>query len=117
MSLILYIDDFEICNPLGTSRKKHKVTAVYWVLGNIPVQLRFTLTSIYLAILCKAEDTKQFGFPQVLEPLLTDIQSLEKDGVFVPALEKAIKGTVVSVVADNFGAHSVVGFVGSFAGS
>lgn len=23
VSLILYIDDFEVCNPLGTSRKKH----------------------------------------------------------------------------------------------
>ena len=60
-SLILYIDDFEVCNPLGTSRKKHKVTAVYWVLGNIPAQFRSTLASIYLTILCKAEDTKQFG--------------------------------------------------------
>ena len=117
VSLILYIDDFEVCNPLGTSRKKHKVTAVYWVLGNIPVQLRSTLTSIYLAILCKAEHTKQFGFQRVLEPLLTDIQSLEKDGLFVPVLGKAIKGTVVSVVADNLGAHSVAGFVESFAGS
>lgn len=117
VSLILYVDDFEVCNPLGTSRKKHKVTAVYWVLGNIPVQLRSTLTSIYLAILCKAEDTKQFGFQRVLEPLLTDIQSLEKDFLFVPALGKAIKGTVVSVVADNLGAHSVAGFVESFAGS
>lgn len=29
ISLGLYIDEFEICNPLGTSRKKHKVTAIY----------------------------------------------------------------------------------------
>lgn len=36
LSLILYIDDFEVCNPLGTSRKIHKVTAVYWVLENFP---------------------------------------------------------------------------------
>lgn len=34
----LYIDDFEICNPLGTSRKKNKVCAVYWVLGNLPIK-------------------------------------------------------------------------------
>lgn len=25
LSLLLYCDDYEICNPLGTSRKKHKV--------------------------------------------------------------------------------------------
>lgn len=102
---------------LGHPEKKHKVTAVYWVLGNIPVHLRSTLTSIYLAILCKAEDTKQFGFRGVLEPLLIDFQSLEKDGLFVPGLGKVIKGTVVSVVAGNLGAHSVAGFVKYFTGS
>ena len=105
------------CNPLGTSRKKHKVTAVYWVIGNIPAQFRSILASIYLAILCKAEDTKQFGFQRVLEPLLRDLQSLEKDGLLVSGLGKVIKGTVVSVVADNLGAHSVAGFVENFTGS
>lgn len=69
-SLVLYCDDFEICNPLGTSRKKHKVTGVYWALADIPAVLRSSLSSIYLAILCKADDVKQFGYPQVLETLL-----------------------------------------------
>lgn len=35
LSLLLYTDDFEIPNPLGTSRKKHSVTGVYWVLTDI----------------------------------------------------------------------------------
>ncbi|XP_041951021.1 uncharacterized protein LOC121711457 isoform X1 [Alosa sapidissima] len=29
--VLLYIDDLEIANPLGTSRKIHKLCAVYWV--------------------------------------------------------------------------------------
>lgn len=32
----LYTDDFEVSNPLGTSKRKHKMTAVYWVLANVP---------------------------------------------------------------------------------
>lgn len=48
LSLLLYCDDFEICNPLGTSREKHKVTGIYWVLADIPALLRSTLSSIYL---------------------------------------------------------------------
>ena len=84
LSLLLYCDDFEICNPLGTSRKKHKVTAVYWVFADIPAVLRSTLSSIYLAVLCKAVDIKTFGYPKVLEPLLSDLKSLEEDGIFVP---------------------------------
>lgn len=54
--LILYMDDFEVCSPLGTSQKQHKVTAVYWVFADIPATLRSTLTSIYLDSLCKADD-------------------------------------------------------------
>ena len=38
LSLLLYIDDFEVCNPLGTSQTKHNITAVYWVLANVPQQ-------------------------------------------------------------------------------
>lgn len=40
LGLALYIDKFEVCNPLGTSRKIHKITAVYWVLQNLPAKLR-----------------------------------------------------------------------------
>lgn len=117
LSLLLYSDDFEVCNPLGTSRKKHKVTGVYWVLADIPSVLRSTLSSIYLTVLCKADDVKKFGYPRVLEPLLSDLKSFEEDGLFVPCLGKIIKGTIFSVIADNLGAHSVGGFIESFSGS
>lgn len=53
VSITLYIDDFEICNPLGTSRKKHKVCGIYWVLANLPKRYKSSLSSIYLALLCK----------------------------------------------------------------
>ena len=39
IALGLYIDDFEVANPLGTSKKKHKICAVYWVVGNLPPQI------------------------------------------------------------------------------
>lgn len=117
IAIILYIDDFGICSLLGTSRKKHKVTAVYWVIADIPAQLRSSLTSIFLAILCKADDVKRFGCSTVLEPLLKDLVSLEEEGLYVPALGGKVKGTVFSIVADNLGAHSVGGFVENFSSS
>lgn len=40
LSIILYVDDFEITNPLGTSKKMHKICAVYWTLANIPAKYR-----------------------------------------------------------------------------
>lgn len=53
----------------------------------------------------------------MLEPLLNNLKSFEEDGLLVPCLGKIIKGTVFYVIADNFGAHSVQGFIESFSGS
>lgn len=114
ISLILYVDDFEVCNPLGTSKKKHKITAVYWLLANMPPELRSALTSIHLAVLSKAEDVRRFGYDVILEHLLNDLCTLEQEGVFIARYGKNIKGTVLNVVADNLGAHAVGGLVESF---
>lgn len=79
VSLIPYVD-FEVHNPLGTSRKKrkHKITAVYWVLANVPRMLRSSQTSIYLQVLCKVDHIKRFGHIAVLEPSFKDLASLEE---------------------------------------
>ncbi|XP_058252312.1 uncharacterized protein LOC131357377 isoform X3 [Hemibagrus wyckioides] len=88
ISLCLYVDDFEICNPLGTSRKKHKLCAIYWVLGNVPSMFQSTLSSIYLAVLCTTEDVKTYGFEKILRPLLHDLQILEQSGETKDTLEE-----------------------------
>lgn len=117
ISLILYVDDFEICNPLGTSRRKHKICGIYWVLGNLPPLYHSSLSSIYLAALIKSDDLKSFGYENVLKPLINDLVILEQSGIFVSKLGRTVKGTVQCVVADNLGAHSIAGFVENFTGS
>lgn len=116
ISIGLYVDDFEVCNPLGTSRKTHKLCAEYWVLCNLPPGSYSSLSSIYLAILCKTNDVKSYGYDKVLEPLIRDLRSLEVDGIFVPQLGTSLKGTVQTIAADNLGAHGIAGFVENFTG-
>lgn len=103
----LYIDDF--ANPLGTSKKKHKLCGIYWVLANLPAKHRSSLHSIQLAMLCKASAVKEYGYANVLHPL-QDLATLEKHGVYVEQLGECVKGTVLFVSADNLGAHSLGGF-------
>lgn len=70
ISLCLNIDDFDVCNSLGTSRKKHKLCAVYWILGHLPPGSRSALSLIYQALLCKSDYVKTFGYKKIFEPLL-----------------------------------------------
>ena len=91
--------------PLGTSRKKHKITAVYVELAKVPPELQSSLTSIHLAILSNPNDVQTCGYGKVLEPLLKDLVTLEQEGVF--SLGKNIKGNVHCVAADILGPHSV----------
>lgn len=114
IALRLYIDDLEVANPLGTSKLKHKMCAVYWVIANIPAKYRSTLNSIQLALLCNTSTVKECGYAKVLQPLIYDLKILEQNGVYIESLGASVKGTVLYVAADNLGAHSLAGFLESF---
>jgi hypothetical protein len=110
----LYFDDFEIVNPLGTARKKHKLSAFYWVLCNIPLELRSTLASIQLCILCKSVDLNHFGVEAVLKHFLQDVATLEEHGIYIDRLGRHVHGTISHIVCDNLAAHTLGGFQESF---
>lgn len=114
IALFLYIDDFEVANPLGTSRNKHKLCAIYWVLGNLHSKYRSSLHCIQLAPVCRVSNIKEYGYGETLRPLIQDLVSLEKHGVYVEQLGDSVKGTVLFVAADNLAAHSLGGFFESF---
>ncbi len=83
ISLSLYIDiDFDLCNPLGTSHKKHKLCGVYWILNNFPPGCSSSLSSIYLAVLCKTEHVKSYGYSTILKHLLHELVTLDSHGVY-----------------------------------
>lgn len=116
LSLILYVDDIELANPLGTSRKIHKLCAVYWLLANVPSKYRSSLHVIQLALLCKVPDLQRCGYQSVLSPLLKDLRTLEQDGIFIETVGQCFRGTVLCVAADNLAAHGLAGFVQCFRG-
>ncbi len=115
IALGLYIDDFEVANSLGRSKKKHRLCAVYWVLAKLDSKYRSALHSIQLALLCKVNIVKEHGYADVFRPLIQDLATLEEHGVYVEQLAECVKGTVLYVAADNLGAHTLAGFQESFA--
>ena len=80
--ILLCIGDFEVANPLRTSKNKHKLCAVHWVIGNLHPKYRSSLHSIQLALLCKVNNVKLYGHGEILRPLIQDLVFLEQHGIF-----------------------------------
>ncbi|XP_070526491.1 uncharacterized protein [Cardiocondyla obscurior] len=112
LRIILYQDAFEIVNPIGAAKKKHKLQGIYMSLGNIPHYLRCHVNSIKLVALCKESD---FEHETVYGKIVTDIKKLEKEGTEIDG--KNIKGSLVCIIGDNLGSHELGGFVQNFSTS
>lgn len=110
LSIQLYIDELEIANPLGTSRKVYKLCAVYWVLANLSPTYRSAMHMIQLAVLDKVTDLQKYEYAAVLAPLVRDVHTLEQDGVFIESVGQNVKSTIFCVSADNLAAHALGGF-------
>lgn len=81
LKFILYQDSFEIVNPLASAKRTHKVLAVYLSLANLPIHLRSNTDNMFLVLLCAENDMKHFGPAKVFSDLLTDLKSLETEGI------------------------------------
>lgn len=112
LKLILYQDSFEIVNPLGSAKKTHKVLAVYLSLANLPIHLRSNTDNIFLVLLCVENDFKHFGTAKVFSELLTDLKSLETDGIILDG--KTIKAGLYCIAGYNLGSHCIGGFTENF---
>ena len=114
LQIILYCDAFEVVNPLGSAKSKHKILAVYYSLANFRPHNRSTVDHIQLVLLCNEKDFEKYGQNKIFQHLINDIKELEDQGICLPSFNHRIKGTLVVICADNLGAHDLGGFVKSF---
>ncbi|XP_028409272.1 uncharacterized protein LOC114531867 [Dendronephthya gigantea] len=79
LQILLYFDEVEICNPLGSKANKHKLGAFYYTLGNIRPEKRSHLNAIQLLALVPSPHLKTYGPDDVLAPFMEDLSLLEQD--------------------------------------
>lgn len=115
LGLILYQDAFEVANPLGSGKKKHKVLAVYVSLADIAPHNRSSVEQMQLVLLCREQDYKYFGQEKVFTTLVTDLRDLEVNGI--ATLDGQVKGTLCAIAGDNLGSHNIGGFLENFSRS
>lgn len=115
LKLILYQDAFEVVNPLGSSKKKHKVLAVYLSVATLPLHVRSITEHMPLVLLCVESDLKRFGCSKVFSEMLVDLKDLEENGITVGV--ETVKGALYCIAGDNLGSHAIGGFTENFSHS
>ncbi|KAK3917322.1 L-xylulose reductase [Frankliniella fusca] len=119
LRLVLYIDDFECANPLGSKAGPHKITAVYLLIQNLPPEENARLRSIHLSAHAYREDLPLDKLVDVLlEPFFDELKSLETEAgvtILVNKEDFTLRATLIALAADTLGAHEVLGLFSSSA--
>ncbi|XP_046859362.1 uncharacterized protein LOC124452791 isoform X2 [Xenia sp. Carnegie-2017] len=76
LQIILYYDEVESVNPLGSKTGKHKLGLVYYTLGNILP--RSQLKDIQLISLASRPVIKNYGINSLLCSFMEELSELEK---------------------------------------
>ena len=76
LQIIAYFDELEVCNPLGSHVKKHKLRLVFFFLGNIHPKLRSSLKAINLVAVANSTVIDKYGMNKVLQPFVRDLNLL-----------------------------------------
>lgn len=116
LQIIAFYDEVEICNPLGSHVKQHKLGIVFYTLGNIAPKYRSQLRVINLAIVATVPVIEVYGLHNVLQPFIEDLNELASSGVSVriDGCDKVFKGALLACLADNLASNQLGGFKESF---
>ncbi|KAK3754666.1 hypothetical protein QZH41_009115 [Actinostola sp. cb2023] len=110
LQIILYYDEVEVVNPLGSKTYTHKVGVFYYTLGNIDPKYRSQLKCMQLLCIAKRPVIKKYGTNVMLESFMDDLGELEKDAghqFTVKGEMKSFAGTVVYFSGDNLASQEV----------
>ena len=106
------LHELELCNPLGTHVKKHKLAIMLFTLGNIDPRYRSSLKLIHLLIAATVPIVERHGIDEVLQPFVRDLKILAEEGVNVSTNGeiKTFRGGLLLCLGDNLGSNTLGGF-------
>lgn len=114
LPIIVYFDDFEPNNAIGSRSGSHKIGGVYIKIACLPEHLNSKLAHIYAAMFFFTEDRKykHFGNTRVLVPLIKDLNDLITVGIELHnhASYTLVKLIPIFVSGDNLGINLILGF-------
>ena len=116
IGLLLYVDDCEIANPLGSKAGMHKVGVIYCTILNLPPKFRSSSSNCYLIPMYNSGDVKTYGFGSILQPVVDDIKYLEREGIIIntDVFKGVVKVRIPQLTGDNLGVNGICDLVEGF---
>ena len=114
--LLMFYDDFETGNALGSHSSIQKLGAVYFSVPIIPYKYLVKLENIFVTDLFYTADLKNFGHQSIFSRLLLELKELESEGLtfFVNGEKTKIIFVLNCITGDNLGLNTLLGFNSSF---
>lgn len=111
IQLHIYLDEVQLCDPLGSKVKRNKLVFVYFAIGNLENQFRSSLQNIQILSIFYNSQVKDYGINELLKPVLEDVKKLEGGCQFnIKGVTQIMFGTIAAFPADNLASHMVGGF-------
>lgn len=107
---VLYYDEIECGNPLGSHKGINKIGAIYVSLRCFPPHFYSSLKNIYIC--CLFPSTDRSYLTKVIDRIVPEIISLNTEGLRIHG--RNIIFRFCGVLGDNLGLHQFLGFVESF---
>ena len=112
IQIIGYFDEVELCNPLGSSTKKHKLGCIFFSVGNLRPKFRSRLKCIFIAAVATNPVIQRHGMNLFLKPFVDSMKTLSNHGLSVnlKGENRHFKVGIVTFLADTLAAHALGGF-------
>ena len=68
--MVLYHDEIDVCNPLGSHATIHKLDMYYYTLANLTPKFRSKHSAVRLISIVKSNYIKKYGIEKILEPIV-----------------------------------------------
>lgn len=112
LRITLNADEIEIVNNLSSRAGKHKIAHFYIKIQNFGKCRDSTYNTNYLILSINSKVLKKHGYHKVLEPLISDLKSLENGVNLKFGNETYIfKAVLCSFAGDTLAAHEIFGLL------
>jgi hypothetical protein len=114
LQFIIYYDDIEPANALGSRAGNHTLGCFYYTLGNIRPVFRSSLKMIFILAIAKTVDIKRYGCEVLLNDFIEDMSKLSSESGCNIEVDNGdiinVHGAVVCFLGDVPASNFVGGF-------